>query len=752
MNKSLRYVITLLLINIITNTWFPSLLFSQTVQFGKSYINVSKPNGGTFEAGDILEIRATIALSAGSVTRLRYNDTLPANCTYIASSLKTITNEGFTYFTYTDGNDVDSGNVNGNFIRVNIGTTAGACSEAAQGNTITNAGTLVNNMRPSFYKTTCIRVIAYQVRINIGLAYGTNIVINAGNFRYNDAAGVAAVSNFSAYTLKLSQNLSLCANSIGANALVSESNGTFGSGKPKNRGASALVPLPYTYKTFTSNTPNDNFYGVSNNTSAVYTTNGALPYPSANRVFSVWDITGDHTGAVSPLLGNPPADTVNSTGGYALIVNASYQPNTAFTQIISNLCPNTYYEFSAWFRNVCRRCRCDSTGVGAGSAGFIPGAGNDSSGVRPNLTFQIDGIDYYTTGNMPYNGTWIQKGYTLITGAAQSSFTISIRNNAPGGGGNDWAIDDIKVATCNPVQLLNPPNSYVGCDTAKNVTFIDTVKTYFTNYKYVRWEKSCNNGVSWNTIKNDTITFTAKIGTDSVGRSLYKFVPVYADSNCLIRVKAATTSANLSNANCAVVSSGATRLVISKCTVLNIALSGFEALLQDNYSQLSWKTDIEIENGYFNIERSTDGSQFIEVGTVMASSFNPGDLYTYSFKDMTPVKDLVYYRIKASTPDGRLYKYSQIILLRTRTGGVKLVSYTNPVKNELNMQLLSNKTGLAQIDILNLFGTKIISQTKNIVRGLNMVQLNPFPSRISGNYFLRIRFEGTVINKSVIKL
>lgn len=752
MKKTLRYVIVLLLISFVTNAWFAVEIFSQSIQFGKSYINVSKPNGGTFEAGDILEIRATIALTAGTVTRLRYNDTLPANCTYIAGTLKTITNEGFTYFTYTDANDVDSGNVNGNFIRVNIGNAAGACNEAAQGNTITNAGTLANNMRPSFYKTTCIRVIAYQVKINTGLPYGTSIVINAGNFRYNDGAGVASSSNFSAYTLKLSQNLSLCSNSIGANALVSESNGTFGSGKPKDRGPSALVPLPYTYKTFTANTPNDNFYGVSNNTSGVYTTNAALSYPNANRVFSVWDIIGDHTGATNPLLGNPPADTVNSTGGYALIVNASYQPNAAFTQTISNLCPNTYYEFSAWFRNICRRCRCDSTGVGATSAGFTPGAGNDSSGVRPNLTFQIDGIDYYTTGNMPYTGTWIQKGYTLITGAVQSSFTITIRNNAPGGGGNDWAIDDIKVATCNPVQLLNPANSYVGCDTSKNVTFIDTVKTYFSNYKYVQWEKSCDNGVSWNIIKNDTIAFNAIIGSDSVGRSLYNFVPVYADSNCLIRVKAGTTVANLSNANCSVVSSGNTRLVISKCSILNIALRKFDAILENNHSMLGWKTDIIIDDGYFVVEKSTDGLHFTEIGTVMSSSFIPGELYSYSYKDVTPVNNLAYYRIKASTPGGKLYKYSEIILVRTKADKIGLISFTNPVRNELNIQLISNKPGMIKIDILNLYGSTISTQTKNIKRGLNMLQLNSFPAKMNGNYFMRISFEGTVINKPLIKL
>jgi hypothetical protein len=752
MKKTLRYFTLLLLTWIVTNVFVASSLKSQTVQFGKSYVNISKPNGGTFEAGDVLEIRATIALSAGTVTRLRYNDTIPANCTYIAGSLKTITNEGFAYFSYTDAADLDSGNVNGTRLRVNMGTTAGACNEATQGNAITNAGTLVNNMRPSFYLGTCIRVIAYRVTINPALPLGTVITINAGNFRYNNAVGTAVVSNFSTNTLMLSQNLSLCSNSVGANALVSETNGTFGSGKPKNRGTSPLVPLPYTFRNFTSNTPNDNFYGIANNTSGVYTTNPSLPYPNANRVFQVWDIIGDHTGAANPLLGNPPADTVNSTGGYALIINASYQPNRAFTQTITNLCPNTYYEFSAWFRNICRRCRCDSTGRGAGQAGFIPGAGNDSSGVRPNLTFQIDGIDYFTTGNMPYTGNWVQKGYTLRTGAGQNSFTITIRNNAPGGGGNDWAIDDIRVATCNPVQVLNPPSQYVGCDGAANVTFIDTVRTFFPNYKFIRWEKSCDNGVNWNTVKNDTIVFTAKIGNDSVGRSLYNFTPVYADSNCLIRVKAGTTFNNLSDANCSVVSSGATRLVISQCTALKIVLSNVDGKLNNGTASLWWDTDTKIENGVFIIEKSLDGSNFYEAGRVMAYANKPGTQYSYGFEDDETVNDAAYYRIKASTADGRAYKYSETVLLRTRSNTFALISLTNPVREVLKLKLVSHKTGTATIELVSLYGRILNSTLKQIHKGVNPIELNRFPATVTGNYFLRISFDGTVINKPIIKL
>ena len=372
--------------------------------------------------------------------------------------------------------------------------------------------------------------------------------------------------------------------------------------------------------------------------------------------------------------------------------------------------------------------------------------------MRPNLTFQIDGIDLYTTGNMPYSTNWVQKGYTLITGPAQSSFTISIRNNAPGGGGNDWAVDDIKVATCNPVQILNPPNQYIGCDTATNVTFIDTVRTYFPNYKYVRWEKSCDNGANWSALQDDIISFTAKIGNDSVGRSLYNFTPAYADSNCLIRVKAATTSANLSNSNCSVVSSGATRLIISQCTTLKIYFSSISATVNNGYAALKWETDYYIESGYFIIEKSNDGNVFAETGRIKTDALEPGSFYKYSFDDNAVLEEAAYYRIKVSTADGRLYKYSETVFLQNKPGSIKLISYTNPVNGIMEIKLASNKTGMAVIEIINLFGTKLFSQTQYVSKGINKWQMNRFPAAVNGHYYLRIHFNGTVINKPIIKL
>ena len=77
----------------------PTFVDAQTVRTGKSYVNISRPNGGTFLPGDIIEVRATIAVTGGNSTNrlnyVRYNDTINlAKFDYIPGTLRMLSNEG----------------------------------------------------------------------------------------------------------------------------------------------------------------------------------------------------------------------------------------------------------------------------------------------------------------------------------------------------------------------------------------------------------------------------------------------------------------------------------------------------------------------------------------------------------------------------------------------------------------------------------------------------------------------------------
>ena len=334
-----------------------------------------------------------------------YYDTLFAGkgLALVQNSMALRTNEGklfrpsnSTYF--TDAYDLtDAGWI----------TTAGAGSDTAmQINMGLNAtyaarGKLRTTSKPSNFGNTCIIMATYRVTVNAG--YGTTINFGGGAFRYRDtASGVFYTVNFPSDQFDGLCKPGACPDATSPiNVVGDEFNGTFGapaaSAGSQNRGTSPNTS--YLYLPFTANSPNDYYYGVANNTSAAFTAVQTVPKPNAARVFNLWDITGDHTGAANTARGNPPCNSglpisVTNPCGYMLAINSAYSTDVAFEFNVTGACTETYYEISAWIKNICYKCGCDSNGVSSDNRLISPTAPGDSSGVRPNIAFQIDGIDY----------------------------------------------------------------------------------------------------------------------------------------------------------------------------------------------------------------------------------------------------------------------------------------------------------------------------------------------------------------------
>jgi len=714
------------------------------VQTGKSYINVSKnTTGGTFEPGDTLEVRAAIAVgsfAAFSITQVRYNDTINANFTYIPQTLKIITNEGLTFRAYSDAANDDAAmfsTVN-NTLRINLGRTAGVAANT--GNAVTGGGTIAYNDKPSFYGGVCIMVASFRVRINTGVTYNSLINLPGGAFRYTQA-GSPVTAGFTGNNIMVFRNIGVCPNFVGGNALI-ENNGTFGSGTTRNRSASAIVP-GYSFVNFTANQPNDGMYGICNNSSAAGATNNAVPYPDNSRVFSVWDIIGDHTGAASAVAGNP-ATTPGVNGGYMAVVNASYATSPAIQQNITNLCASTYYDFSAWFRNICSKCSCDSNGRGALNALFN---GPYPPGVKPNLTFQLNGIDYYTTGDIPYNGQWLKKGFTYLTGPAQTSFTLSIRNNSPGGGGNDWAVDDVNLSTCVPDLILKYNPEIKVCSNAQ-IDLSATVRCFFPNYTFYKWQKSTNAGVTWfDTGVSGTATPSLISGQWEYSSVYPPFIATYADSGHRYRVVVATTAANLANINCSYNNNASTLLNIIRCgPILNVALKSFSGQLLQSHASIRWTIPTGTSIKYFEVEKSTDAINFATIGTINAA---PGAT-SYEFTEPEKLEQLSYYRIKMFERE-ELFAYSPIITLSNKDIGFDIRSITNPVTDHLQFTYYLPVQGKVRIYLSDIFGNPILQQQVNGKKGWNNYYLDLAKNVSKGIYILSIANNTTVINKRIIK-
>lgn len=729
---------------------------TQTVDFGKSYINVTKGlNGGTLETGDTLEIRATFVVRSGTVDSCGYFDAVPAGTVYVPGTIRVLTNEGKIYKQFTDAISDDEGWISGTNIRINLGF-----NQASSPATRYRRGRVANTHRPSFYNSSCIMVASFRVRVTA--AFGSTISTGGGSMTYRIGSNPIQTFTFSNNIVAIYRNYGICSNTIGTNALGTEFNGTFGSGRPRNRGASANVPPSYTYNTFTTNSPQDYFYGIANNTSTqTYTTSNAWPKPdpdpdgagplTSRRVFTVWDIIGDHTNAASPILGNPAADTVtNANGGYMLVVNASYRIDSAFQQTISNLCPNTYYEISCWMRNICSRCGCDSAGRGAGTAGYIPTATNDSSGVYPNITFEVNGVDYYTTGYILYTGQWVKKGFTFLTGPNQTSFTLKFFNNAPGGGGNDWALDDISVATCSPNLTFTPNNQPTVCE--GNVVDLGCfIRSYFNNYTEYKWQRSNNGGASWFDVS------PASTGTPTWNGSEWEYFTTYptfvasmTDSGALFRVVVASTASNLSNANCAFseTSSILTLNVIDCGDPLNTDIISFTGKLVNDNVQLKWTTNKEEESVRYVIEKSNDGRYFNPVGQVIGFNNPSSDLNYYSWNE-TASNQNVYYRICLISNIKQ--KISRVVRISRSQDELNFINVVNPFSNKIVTQIHSPKLQTVQIRLVDNAGKIVRKEDRVLNAGDNQLIIENTGNLIAGVYSLQLQTQEIFTSKKIMK-
>jgi hypothetical protein len=744
------------------------------IKFGNSYVNISKRSvGGPVQPGDTLEIRTNFYVNknyngAGFMYDVRYLDNLPTHTTILPNdSLRLITNEGLTFRHYTYASGDDAGTYTaapplpGDFqIRVNIGATPNApIGVDPMGTTnISGASTIHGNVSKPIFSSGTILVTAF--RVVVSGAYGDTIVLGAGQIRYRTSTTSTTDTALKAFQYKIliSAPSTLCASTTSTN-FAAEFGGTFGTGVGRNRSTPPTYLIPgYTYlpNSNTAISINDGYYGIVNNTSPTSST-----WPNANRqptcgtatgaqacsnreFGGFWFIGGDHTGTTTAA-GNPPPDS-NTNAGYMLLVNADLATSEAYHQVISGLCPNTYYQFSAWIKNVCPNCGIDSNGT----ATYKPG-------VLPNLTLAVDSIDRLSSGSMDTLG-WQQRGFVFLTGPAETSITISIRNNAPGGGGNDWALDDISLATCPPNLLLTPDKPDTLCQGADD-TIRFAISAFVNNYTHWALQKSLDGGSTWVPAGLDTLNrpdtgtvvpvlnTTTGLYQDTVTR--YFQVPA-TTSTTIYSLTVASTVANLSSSTCHYTTNQPKYVVGVNCmVVLPTNLLSFRGQVQTGLGNLQWTTAGEVPGLQFILERSDDGTHFHPIATLPGNA-PAGEGAAYQFSDPTPVSTQSYYRI--SLTSNSISKFSNLVLLSNSNIQFNVRSVLNPFVDQVTIDMTVPADGTVVISLIDLYGRYIRRTVQPVNQGLNNLSLHGLGNLPNATYAMQIQYGDQLVSVKLLKV
>lgn len=150
----------------------------------------------------------------------------------------------------------------------------------------------------------------------------------------------------------------------------------------------------------------------------------------------------------------------------------------------------------------------------------------------------------------------------------------------------------------------------------------------------------------------------------------------------------------------------------SSCSVtLPVTLVSFTAFYNGNHVDLSWVTATEINNKYFEIERSQDGKNFEAIGKVDGAGNHQGYL-NYDFVDPSSLTGVVYYRLKQVDVDGTS-AYSAIRVVSILSGEQVIVYPTPANAGEDIHVVISNQTEAepVTIELMDMLGKIVLSYT-----------------------------------------
>jgi len=171
-------------------------------------------------------------------------------------------------------------------------------------------------------------------------------------------------------------------------------------------------------------------------------------------------------------------------------------------------------------------------------------------------------------------------------------------------------------------------------------------------------------------------------------------------------------------------------------TPLPIELLEFNATPnnEENNVLLDWITASEINNDYFDLERSRDGIGWNLLTTIDGSGTS-SSVINYSFYDENPHLGTSYYRLKQVDFDGS-YSYSNIRSVNLE--GINIVSvYPNPSSTNMTILVNSKINNNAKIVICDMLSRTVYSFDLEVCAGLHECLLD-LSKLSSGSYLLNL--------------
>ncbi len=178
-------------------------------------------------------------------------------------------------------------------------------------------------------------------------------------------------------------------------------------------------------------------------------------------------------------------------------------------------------------------------------------------------------------------------------------------------------------------------------------------------------------------------------------------------------------------------------------SVLPVVLLFFNAENCENSVCVSWRTATEINNDFFEVEKSSDGENWTSI-TKINGAGNSSERLDYSYVDNFPGAGTHFYRLKQTDFDGS-YSYSENILVEFELDA-NFSFAPNPTEDQLI--IAGDRVSIYQLSLYKINGEKVPTKASVVSQDQLTLNLADLPS---GIYLLKLTYSGTNYTQRIIK-
>jgi Secretion system C-terminal sorting domain len=184
-------------------------------------------------------------------------------------------------------------------------------------------------------------------------------------------------------------------------------------------------------------------------------------------------------------------------------------------------------------------------------------------------------------------------------------------------------------------------------------------------------------------------------------------------------------------------------------TTLPVTLLSFNGAYKNNAALLNWTAENQISFDHYEIERSTNGTNFSSIAAKTSLQNNTAARENYQHMDDLSIAsgNVFFYRLKMVDADGT-FKYSGVIVIRKDQKSIVGITISpNPIVTGgmATVRFEATTRSTVEFKVVDMAGRVVLKQQNNVTEGTNSIAITNLDRLQPGMYMLQMN-DGSAVN------